>query len=123
VRFERESWELSCAAKNGCELGVEQDPKPKTPIYRATKTIILLKRGQSMKTTTAVKSPAKTASRMSEREPLMLQKRIGSTVYSVSIRFSDKVTETLEDKLLRMIEGEVSKLASHYESKLCRKCS
>ena len=64
-----------------------------------------------MKTTTAVKSPAKTASRMSEREPLMLQKRIGSTVYSVSIRFSDKTTETLEDKLLRMIEGEVSKLA------------
>ena len=64
-----------------------------------------------MKTTTAVISPATTASRTSEREPLMLQKRIGSTVYSVSIRFSDKATETLEDKLLRIIEGEVSRLA------------
>ena len=64
-----------------------------------------------MNTTTAVKSPAATASLTSEREPLKLQKRIGSTVYSVSIRFSDKAAETLEDKLLRMIESEVRSIA------------
>ena len=36
-------------------------------------------------------------------------KRIGSTTYKVSIRFSDKATETLEDKVLRLIEREVSR--------------
>ena len=43
-----------------------------------------------------------------EREPLTMHKRIGSTTYVVSIRFSDKITETLEDKLLRLIESEVT---------------
>ena len=57
-----------------------------------------------MKTTTAVTSAAKTSI---EAKTVKLQKRIGSTVYSVSIRFSDKATETLEDKLLRLIESEV----------------
>jgi len=75
------------------------------------KNYYFIKRGQSMKTTTAIKSAAKTASLSSEREPVMLQKRIGSTVYSVSIRFSDKTTETLEDKLFRLIEGEVNRRA------------
>ena len=56
-----------------------------------------------METTTAVTSAAKTPT---EAEPVKLQKRIGSTVYSVSVRFSGKATETLEDKLLRLIESE-----------------
>jgi hypothetical protein len=42
-----------------------------------------------------------------ERGPLVLRKRIGSTVFIVNVRFSDKTTETLEDKILRLIEGEV----------------
>ena len=57
-----------------------------------------------MKTTTAVTSAATTPI---EAEPIMLQKRIGSTVFTVSIRFSDNDAETLEDKILRLIESEV----------------
>jgi hypothetical protein len=44
-------------------------------------------------------------------EPLMLRKRIGSTNFIVNVRFSDKQTETLEDKILRLIEREVSESA------------
>ena len=40
-------------------------------------------------------------------EPRTLRKRIGSTTIEVSIRFSEKSTETLEDKLLRLMEREV----------------
>ena len=42
-------------------------------------------------------------------EPLMLQRRIGSTIFTVNVRFSNTNTETMEDKLLRLIEGEVSR--------------
>jgi hypothetical protein len=49
---------------------------------------------------------AKTA-RKTEREPLTMRKRVGSTTYVVSVRFSDKVTETPEDIILRLIESEV----------------
>ena len=56
-------------------------------------------------TTTAMKSTAKTAV-TDEREPLMLEKRIGSTTFVVSVRFRDEATETLEQKLLRLIESE-----------------
>jgi hypothetical protein len=59
---------------------------------------------------TVTKTVAKTA-RIAEREPVKLLKRIGSTVYSVNVRFSETATETLEDKILRMIESEVRKLA------------
>lgn len=58
-----------------------------------------------MTTTTAIKSTAKTA--RTEREPLKLLKRIGSTTYVVSVRFSATSTETSGDKILRMIESEV----------------
>ena len=51
---------------------------------------------------------AKTAV-IDEREPLTMQKRVGSTTYVVNVRFSNKATETMEDKILRMIESEVSK--------------
>jgi hypothetical protein len=42
-----------------------------------------------------------------EREPLTLQKRCGSTTYVVSIHFCEEAKETLEDKILRLIEREV----------------
>jgi len=45
------------------------------------------------------------------REPLVLRKRIGSTRYTVNVNFSNISTETLEEKLLRLIEREVDKNA------------
>lgn len=36
-------------------------------------------------------------------------KRIGSTTYLVSVHFSRTGRETLDDKLMRLIEGEVKK--------------
>lgn len=38
-----------------------------------------------------------------QAEPLKLLKRIGSTTYKVAIRFSEKATETPEDKILRRL--------------------
>ncbi|MDR0813014.1 MAG: transposon-encoded TnpW family protein [Oscillospiraceae bacterium] len=60
-------------------------------------------------TTAAVKaaSAAKTA-RIAEREPIKFVKRIGSTNYIISARFNATATETVEDKILRLIEREVS---------------
>jgi hypothetical protein len=46
-----------------------------------------------------------------EREPLKLLKRLGSTTFMVTVRFSETSKETLEDKILRLIEGEVTKIA------------
>jgi hypothetical protein len=40
-------------------------------------------------------------------EPLILRKRIGSAVYTVSVRFSETSKEALNDKILRLIEREV----------------
>jgi hypothetical protein len=54
---------------------------------------------------TVTKTVAKTA-RPAEREPFKLLKRVGSTTYVVSARFSETATETLEEKILRMIERE-----------------
>jgi hypothetical protein len=34
-------------------------------------------------------------------------KRIGSTNYIVTVHFNDTATETMEDKLLRLIKNEV----------------
>jgi len=62
-------------------------------------------------TTTAVKSAVGTRGDNANAEPLMLQKRIGSTMFTVNVRFSNTSTETLEDKLLRLIESEVRKSA------------
>ena len=36
-------------------------------------------------------------------------KRIGSTVYKVEVHFKQDAKETMEDKLLRLIESEVKK--------------
>ena len=46
----------------------------------------------------------------SQKTMTMLE-RIGSTVYEVSIHFSENQTEPLEDKVLRLIEREVDKIA------------
>ena len=44
-------------------------------------------------------------------EPVKLRKRIGSTVFVVNVHFSETSAEKLEDKLLRLMEREVSKTA------------
>lgn len=38
-------------------------------------------------------------------------RRIGSTTYLVTVRFSEKSRETFEDKILRLIEKEARKTA------------
>ena len=45
------------------------------------------------------------------KEPAVLLQRIGSTVYSINVHFADNNAERLEDKFLRLIEQEVSKIA------------
>ena len=46
-----------------------------------------------------------------KNEPSMFQKRIGSTVYSVSVHYSRTSDETVEEKILKMIESEGKKIA------------
>jgi hypothetical protein len=41
-----------------------------------------------------------------ESEPSKLLKRIGSTEFLISVRFSETSKETIEDKILRLIERE-----------------
>jgi hypothetical protein len=61
--------------------------------------------------TNAVKAAGTaTTVRITEREP-MLKQRIGSTDYIVSVRFSQSGKETLEPKLLHLIESEVTRIA------------
>jgi hypothetical protein len=43
----------------------------------------------------------------SASEPVRYNKRIGSTNYIVSVSFNNTATETMEDKLLRLIKNEV----------------
>ena len=45
-------------------------------------------------------------------EPGTFCKRIGSTVYTVTVYFSQSSKETAQDKLLRLIEHEVRNSAS-----------
>ena len=44
-----------------------------------------------------------------QAEPTTLLKRIGSTVYTVAVHFSQTEKVTMGDKVLRLIEGEVRK--------------
>ena len=37
-----------------------------------------------------------------------LNRRIGSTTYKVTVRFCDDATETMEDKILRIIRNEAT---------------
>jgi len=41
----------------------------------------------------------------------MMQKRIGSTTYVVAVHFSQTSKETMQDKVLRLIESEVRRSA------------
>ncbi len=59
-----------------------------------------------------MKQAVQTVATTPERaEPRKLLKRIGSTTYKVTIRFSETATETPEQKLLRLIEREVNRIA------------
>ena len=44
-------------------------------------------------------------------QPPKFLKRIGSTTYVVSVHFSKASTETIEDKILRLLESEGVKTA------------
>ena len=59
--------------------------------------------------TAAGKSTAKTSHMGSE--PVKLLKRIGSTTFEVVVHFSERSEETVEDKILRLIEREVNDIA------------
>ena len=54
---------------------------------------------------------AKTAELRFEREPVKIGKRIGSTVFTVNVHYNAADAESLEDIILRLIEGEVRELA------------
>jgi hypothetical protein len=61
---------------------------------------------------TATTNAAKTASaattaRNAEREPMKIERRIGSTDYIINVRFSQSARETVEEKILKLIESEV----------------
>ena len=58
-----------------------------------------------------VNTTAARTARNAEQEPIKLLKRVGSTTFVVSVRFNAKSVETLEDKILRVIESEVDKRA------------
>ena len=45
-------------------------------------------------------------------EPVKLRKRIGSTTFIVNVHFSNDNTESVEDKVLRLIKREAGRLAS-----------
>ena len=53
--------------------------------------------------------PALTADRAVEHtdKPLRITKRIGSTTYKVSVHFSRTSRETMDDKLIRLIEKDM----------------
>jgi hypothetical protein len=49
---------------------------------------------------------AKTHGETAVAEPFKLQKRIGSTVYSVNAYFSNSTSESLGDKILRLAKND-----------------
>ena len=55
--------------------------------------------------------PALTADKTVERtdKPLRITKRIGSTTYKVSVHFSRTSRETMDDKLIHLIERDAVK--------------
>ena len=44
-------------------------------------------------------------------EPPTFRKKIGSTVYRISLHFSNTSAETIEDKILRLMKSEVRESA------------
>ena len=47
----------------------------------------------------------------SPKKPLKMLERIGSTIFEVSVYPSETSKETLEDKILRLLEREVRNIA------------
>ena len=41
-------------------------------------------------------------------EPIVLSRRIGSTIYNIGIYFNPEATETLDDKALRLINNDLN---------------
>ena len=56
---------------------------------------------------TDVNTTAKTLDPRDNVEPARFQKRIGSITFVVAVHFSQTNKETMEDKVLRLIESEV----------------
>lgn len=56
--------------------------------------------------TAAIKGAATTRGN-AHAEPVKLLERIGSTTFEVTVHFSETSTETMEDKILRLIAREV----------------
>ncbi|MDR1247150.1 MAG: transposon-encoded TnpW family protein [Clostridiales Family XIII bacterium] len=60
-----------------------------------------------MTTPTAGNGAAEIAERKFEREPhQMLRERIGSTEFLISVHYCNTSKETIEDKIIRLIERE-----------------
>jgi hypothetical protein len=57
-------------------------------------------------TNAAIKAAGAATTADEQREPAKFVRRVGSTLFEVNVRFSAKTTETLQDKLLRVIERE-----------------
>ena len=47
-----------------------------------------------------------TVKKLTNPEPYVLQRRIGSTLYTVKAYFSGATSETLEDKILRLAKND-----------------
>jgi translation elongation factor EF-Tu-like GTPase len=45
------------------------------------------------------------------RESFILRTQIGSTTYVVNVHFSEKSAETMNGKIIKLVESEVRKLA------------
>ena len=52
---------------------------------------------------------AATASRAPKNTPAMV-KKIGKTTYKVHVHFSDTSTETMSDKIKRMLKNEIQQM-------------
>ena len=60
---------------------------------------------------TTVNRSVKTLDKSANAEPVKFQKRIGSMTFVVAVHFSQMNKETMEDKVLRLIESEVRETA------------
>jgi hypothetical protein len=70
---------------------------------------IIISKGDQFMSATTERSVAKTS--VIKSEPTKLLRRIGSTTVEVTVHFSNTNNETLEDKLLRLMEREVRNCA------------
>jgi hypothetical protein len=72
---------------------------------------ILIRREPFTMTDTKINAVGTQSDNNAVAEPLKLTKRIGSTNYVIAVHFSRTSTETVEDKLYRLIEREVENVA------------